>query len=200
MGYIKAPYIAQGLAWALISYRLPSEADLGLTLPSSAVCPGVIHIATGFIFVIIDTVLVASSDPRLGAAWSARLKRNAIVLRAAWKMCEIYVWPGTTTHMSFYGLQWRFPREGMEWRIDPAHIEGWHLWACEQPRPTRRNAFKAIFDRSHTMDENMSEAERAFADSPAVQDVLTFMRSAGRRSFATPWRGAKDQSDDNGED
>nr|WP_295468578.1 acyl-ACP--UDP-N-acetylglucosamine O-acyltransferase [Mesorhizobium sp.] len=63
-----------------------------------------------------------------------------------------------------------------------------------------RNAFKAIFDRSHTMDENMSEAERAFADSPAVQDVLTFMRSAGHRSFATPWRGAKDQSDDNGED
>jgi len=63
-----------------------------------------------------------------------------------------------------------------------------------------RNAFKAIFDRSHTMDENMSETERVFADSPAVQDVLAFMRSAGHRSFATPWRGAKVQSDDNGED
>lgn len=62
-----------------------------------------------------------------------------------------------------------------------------------------RNAFKAIFDRSRTMDENMAAAEKRFADSPAVLDVLAFMRSSGRRSYATPWRGREDQSDDDAE-
>lgn len=72
------------------------------------------------------------------------------------------------------------------------------------PRPeihALRNAYNSIFDRSRTMAENMVAAERDFAASPVVMDVLSFMRSAGHRSFATPWRATPpDQSPSDDED
>jgi UDP-N-acetylglucosamine acyltransferase len=63
-----------------------------------------------------------------------------------------------------------------------------------------RGAFRAIFDRSRTMEENMTAAEASYAQSPVVLDVLGFMRAAGRRSFSTPWRGDVDHSTGDGDD
>ncbi len=63
-----------------------------------------------------------------------------------------------------------------------------------------RNAYRAIFDSSRTMEENMAAAARDFADSPVVTDVLAFMRSSGGRSFATPGRGSSELADGDGED
>ena len=62
-----------------------------------------------------------------------------------------------------------------------------------------RHSVDAIFDSSRTMEENMAAAEARFAGSPAVLDILSFMRSAGSRSFATPWRGKTYLSDENDE-
>lgn len=63
-----------------------------------------------------------------------------------------------------------------------------------------RNAFKVIFDRSRNMNENMAEAERVFAGSASVLDVVSFLRGSGRRSFTTPWRGQGGRSGGDGDD
>jgi UDP-N-acetylglucosamine acyltransferase len=63
-----------------------------------------------------------------------------------------------------------------------------------------RKAYRAIFDRSRPVSENLEAARAAFAGSEAVTDVIDFMTSRGKRYFTVPALDGDDGDDDGGED
>jgi len=62
-----------------------------------------------------------------------------------------------------------------------------------------RKAYRAIFDRSRTVGENVELAKAEFAGSPTAMKIIDFITSRGKRHFAVPsLKGEGD--DDNGDD
>ena len=62
-----------------------------------------------------------------------------------------------------------------------------------------RKAYRAIFDRSRTVGENVELAKAEFAGSPTAMKIIDFITSRGKRHFAVP--SLKDGGDDdNGDD
>ncbi|MBD0416295.1 acyl-ACP--UDP-N-acetylglucosamine O-acyltransferase [Oryzicola mucosus] len=51
---------------------------------------------------------------------------------------------------------------------------------------TLRRAYRFIFDRSHTIAENVDKARVEFADSPTAMKIIEFMSSRGKRHYAMP--------------
>ncbi|MGX5800288.1 acyl-ACP--UDP-N-acetylglucosamine O-acyltransferase [Bradyrhizobium sp. Arg314] len=62
-----------------------------------------------------------------------------------------------------------------------------------------RKAYRAIFDRSRTVGENVELAKAEFSGSPTAMKIIDFITSRGKRHFAVP--SLKDGGDDdNGDD
>jgi len=49
-----------------------------------------------------------------------------------------------------------------------------------------RKAYKAIFDRSRPVDENLERVKTEFAGSALVMNIVTFLSGRGKRYFVTP--------------
>ena len=49
-----------------------------------------------------------------------------------------------------------------------------------------RRAYRAIFDRSRTIAENVEQARQDFAGSPTAMKIIDFMSSRGKRHYAMP--------------
>ncbi len=49
-----------------------------------------------------------------------------------------------------------------------------------------RHAYRKLFDRARPVQENAAIVAEEFAGSPAVQDVVAFIRTSGKRAFTTP--------------
>ena len=63
-----------------------------------------------------------------------------------------------------------------------------------------RKAYRMLFDRSHTLSENLDRIDAAFPDAASVRDVADFVRGGGKRRFTIPRlkAAAVDDSDDEG--
>ncbi|MDX8456361.1 acyl-ACP--UDP-N-acetylglucosamine O-acyltransferase [Mesorhizobium sp. VK9D] len=61
-----------------------------------------------------------------------------------------------------------------------------------------RKAYRAIFDRSRTVGENVELAKAEFAGSPTAMKIIDFITSRGKRHFAVP--SLKDGGDDDSGD
>ena len=63
-----------------------------------------------------------------------------------------------------------------------------------------RKAYRMLFDRSHTLSENLDRVDAAFPDAASVRDVAEFVRGGGKRRFTIPRlkAAAVDDSDDEG--
>ncbi|MDX8460108.1 acyl-ACP--UDP-N-acetylglucosamine O-acyltransferase [Mesorhizobium humile] len=62
-----------------------------------------------------------------------------------------------------------------------------------------RKAYRTIFDRSHTVGENVELAKAEFAGSPTAMKIIDFITIRGKRHFAVPSLKG-DDDDDNGDD
>ncbi|MBZ9661110.1 acyl-ACP--UDP-N-acetylglucosamine O-acyltransferase [Mesorhizobium sp. ESP-6-4] len=62
-----------------------------------------------------------------------------------------------------------------------------------------RKAYRAIFDRSRTVGENVELAKAEFAGSPTAMKIIDFITSRGKRHFAVPSLKG-DGDDDSGDD
>lgn len=65
---------------------------------------------------------------------------------------------------------------------------------------TLRKAYRAIFDRSRTVGENIEFAKAEFASSPTAMKIIDFIASRGKRHYAVPSLKAGDGDDANDED
>lgn len=61
---------------------------------------------------------------------------------------------------------------------------------------TLREAYRVIFSSAGTVADNAELARAQFADTPAVQEILDFLTSRGKRHFAVPPLGEYDASSD----
>lgn len=60
-----------------------------------------------------------------------------------------------------------------------------------------RRAYRTIFDRSRTVEENVELARAEFAASPTAMKIIDFISSRGKRHFAVPpLKGGADDGDD----
>jgi UDP-N-acetylglucosamine acyltransferase len=61
-----------------------------------------------------------------------------------------------------------------------------------------RRCYNTIFDRSHTVGENLESAKAEFASSPTAMKIIDFISSRGKRHYAVPplKGGAGDGTDD----
>jgi UDP-N-acetylglucosamine acyltransferase len=57
-----------------------------------------------------------------------------------------------------------------------------------------RRAYKTLFSAAGTLKERIEEVAAAFADQPAVQQVVAFLREGGERAICTPRVGRDDEA------
>lgn len=62
-----------------------------------------------------------------------------------------------------------------------------------------RRAYRAIFDPSRTVGENIETAKAEFASSPLAMTIIDFLTSRGKRHFAVPPLGRGVDDDDDGD-
>jgi UDP-N-acetylglucosamine acyltransferase len=56
-----------------------------------------------------------------------------------------------------------------------------------------RRAYKMLFSAEGTLKERIEDVAAAFADQPAVQTVVAFLREGGERAICTPRAGRDDE-------
>jgi UDP-N-acetylglucosamine acyltransferase len=57
-----------------------------------------------------------------------------------------------------------------------------------------RRAYKMLFSAEGTLKERIEEVATAFADQPAVQQIVVFLREGGERAICTPRAGRDDEA------
>lgn len=62
-----------------------------------------------------------------------------------------------------------------------------------------RRAYKSVFDRAHSMAENIARAKSEFADSPLAMEIVDFVSARGKRYFVVPPVRGAGSVDDAGE-
>jgi UDP-N-acetylglucosamine acyltransferase len=62
---------------------------------------------------------------------------------------------------------------------------------------TMRRAYRMIFDRRHTVAENVERARAEFAGSPTVMKIIDFLTTRDKRYYTVPpFKGGDDDGDD----
>ncbi len=56
----------------------------------------------------------------------------------------------------------------------------------EAERQAAKRAYNAVFDPSHTLQENLAAARTRFSDSPVAMEIIEFLSHPGKRAFARP--------------
>ena len=124
MGSTHGPAWASAFAFCVIAYREKHEETLGLRVPPGII-PTVLEIikdgaVVGYIWIVIDNILVATSIPELTDLWRQRIERNGRKLGVyPWK--ENYQWD--QDHLEFTGILF----EKGKWRHGADRIERWTL-------------------------------------------------------------------------
>jgi hypothetical protein len=85
MGFHSSPEVAQCVSWTAVLAREKDESSLAVTPPKDRM-PTVLPIVTkkgiqGYIFVLLDNILVATDDKSLTAKWRERITRNIRILK-----------------------------------------------------------------------------------------------------------------------
>ena len=87
-----------------------------------------------------------------------------------------------------------------------AHLAGLNIVGMKRSGISRadihamRHAYRMLFDRSHTMHDNIARVRDTYADAPVVMRLLDFVSVDGKRSYCTPpldagGAGSDDSSD-----
>ena len=122
MGSTHGPAWASAFAFGVVAYREQHESTLGLRVPAGTI-PTVLEIVAsgvvvGYIWIVIDNILVATSDPDLTKEWRKRIERNGRQLGVhPWK--ESFDWD--QDHLQFTGILY----EKGEWRHGEDRIARW---------------------------------------------------------------------------
>ena len=115
MGYHRSPGIAQAASWGIILYREEGEDTLGVQEPTEM--PPFLYLMqegeiVGFIFLILDNILVMTDDAALAQKWRDRLKRNAKKFDATFKdmegqdaIIEVAIMPDNEVYTTFCGIE-----------------------------------------------------------------------------------------------
>ena len=90
MGYTRAPAIGQGATWSIVLFREPGESSLGAPerVPEFPTFIA-LHLdgkLRGYIFVLIDNIMICTIDEALAELWSKRVNRNAKKFHAIFKV------------------------------------------------------------------------------------------------------------------
>jgi hypothetical protein len=122
MGSTHGPAWASAFAFCVVAYREQHESALGLHVPAGII-PTVLEIiangaVVGYIWIVIDNILLATSDPELTKKWRTRIERNGRQLGVhPWK--ESFKWD--QDHLQFTGILY----EKGKWRHAEDRIIRW---------------------------------------------------------------------------
>ena len=146
MGSTHGPAWASAFAFCVVAFKEKHESALGLRVPPGII-PTVMQIlaegvVVGYIWIVIDNILVATSIPELTEQWRQRIERNGKHL-GIWPWKEAFDW--TQDHLQFTGILY----EKGEWKHGEDRIERWTerhgpkgVLVPPVERPQRRNRQK----------------------------------------------------------
>jgi len=147
MGYHNSPCVAQVLAWATVLWKEKGEDHLGVSVPEEEM-PRFIEIkdaqgnVTGYLFVLLDNLLLIGCDETQFDLWVKRIERNLQSMNIKVKegtesACRRYrrTQPSDQQPITFAGLEfsplgWRSSSGDRPLNIedDLAHVTGTLLW------------------------------------------------------------------------
>ena len=148
MGSTHGPAWASAFAFCVVAYRETNESALGLSVPPGII-PTVLEIlaegvVVGYIWIVIDNILIATSVPELTKAWRHRIERNGKLLGISpWK--ENFEW--NQDQLQFTGILY----EKGEWKHGADRIDRWierhgaeGVVPPTEPPPRKNNTKKVI--------------------------------------------------------